>query len=218
MGVGHIWFLLCIHATEDNTHSQVQEMFSVFFFFSAKTNTSESVIWFDLVSLISYFLFLTAEFYPKFRDSGLIQTLIKLIKTQGTNPQTCYNAMAVLESFSLKGLLSSFSVRILFFWLALVAHLTEFSWRTEVNFLLAFSSLIKQHTFFSSHHSQWCLTLKARLLVEKIYFQPHDKEETFSSGGGGGGEAFYIFFCRAWAGNAARLQNGHSFVTFLLNL
>ncbi|KAK2560561.1 Rap1 GTPase-GDP dissociation stimulator 1 [Acropora cervicornis] len=37
-----------------------------------------------------------------FRDSGLIQTLIKLIKTQGINPQTCYNAMAVLESFSLK--------------------------------------------------------------------------------------------------------------------
>jgi len=45
---------------------------------------------------------LKAEFYPKFRDSGLIQTLIKLIKTQGINPQTCYNAMAVLESFSLK--------------------------------------------------------------------------------------------------------------------
>lgn len=43
-----------------------------------------------------------ADFYPKFRESGLIQTLVKLIKTQGINPQTCYNAMAVLESFSLQ--------------------------------------------------------------------------------------------------------------------
>jgi len=43
-----------------------------------------------------------ADFYPKFRESGIIQTLIKLIKTQGVNPQTCYNAMAVLEAFSLR--------------------------------------------------------------------------------------------------------------------
>lgn len=42
------------------------------------------------------------DFYPKFRESGIVQTLIKMIKTQGINPQTCYNAMAVLESFSLK--------------------------------------------------------------------------------------------------------------------
>jgi len=42
------------------------------------------------------------SFYPKFRQSGIIQTLIKMIKTEGVNPQTCYNAMAVLESFSLK--------------------------------------------------------------------------------------------------------------------
>ena len=27
-----------------------------------------------------------------------------MIKTEAINPQTCYNAMAVLESFSLKGL------------------------------------------------------------------------------------------------------------------
>ncbi|KAL9957921.1 hypothetical protein ACROYT_G034877 [Oculina patagonica] len=40
--------------------------------------------------------------YPKLRESGIIQTLIKMIKTEGVNPQTCYNAMAVLESFSLK--------------------------------------------------------------------------------------------------------------------
>ncbi|XP_020627629.1 rap1 GTPase-GDP dissociation stimulator 1-like [Orbicella faveolata] len=40
--------------------------------------------------------------FPKFRESGVIQTLIKMIKTEGINPQTCYNAMAVLESFSLK--------------------------------------------------------------------------------------------------------------------
>ena len=51
------------------------------------------------------FIFSTAEFYPKFRESGIIQTLIKIIKKQGVNPQTCYNAMAVLESFSLRGLL-----------------------------------------------------------------------------------------------------------------
>ncbi|CAH3189879.1 unnamed protein product [Porites evermanni] len=43
-----------------------------------------------------------ADFYPKFRESGIIQTLIKIIKKQGVNPQTCYNAMAVLESFSLR--------------------------------------------------------------------------------------------------------------------
>lgn len=43
-----------------------------------------------------------ADFYPKFRASGLIQTLVKLIKTQTINPQTCYNAMAVLEAFSLQ--------------------------------------------------------------------------------------------------------------------
>lgn len=42
------------------------------------------------------------SYYPKFRESGVIQTLIKMIKTEGVNPQTCYNAMAVLESFSLK--------------------------------------------------------------------------------------------------------------------
>lgn len=42
------------------------------------------------------------SYYPKFRESGIIQTLIKMIKTEGVNPQTCYNAMAVLESFSLK--------------------------------------------------------------------------------------------------------------------
>ena len=27
-----------------------------------------------------------------------------MIKTEGVNPQTCYNAMAIVESFSLKGL------------------------------------------------------------------------------------------------------------------
>ena len=43
------------------------------------------------------------SYYPKFRDSGVIQTLMKLIKTKEVNPQSCYNAMAVLESFSLKG-------------------------------------------------------------------------------------------------------------------
>lgn len=42
------------------------------------------------------------SYYPKFRDSGVIQTLMKLIKTKEVNPQSCYNAMAVLESFSLK--------------------------------------------------------------------------------------------------------------------
>ena len=45
----------------------------------------------------------TESYYPKFRDSGVIQTLMKLIKTKEVNPQSCYNAMAVLESFSLKG-------------------------------------------------------------------------------------------------------------------
>lgn len=40
--------------------------------------------------------------YHKLRDSGAIQTLMKLIKTKDVNPQSCYNAMAVLESFSLK--------------------------------------------------------------------------------------------------------------------
>lgn len=44
----------------------------------------------------------TESYYPKFRDSGVIQTLMKLIKTKEVNPQSCYNAMAVLESFSLK--------------------------------------------------------------------------------------------------------------------
>ena len=47
--------------------------------------------------------FFTESYYPKFRDSGVIQTLMKLIKTKEVNPQSCYNAMAVLESFSLKG-------------------------------------------------------------------------------------------------------------------
>ncbi|KAJ7373124.1 Rap1 GTPase-GDP dissociation stimulator 1 [Desmophyllum pertusum] len=42
------------------------------------------------------------NYYPKFRECGIIQTLIKMIKTEGVNPQTCYNAMAVLESFSLQ--------------------------------------------------------------------------------------------------------------------
>lgn len=50
-----------------------------------------------------WFFFFTESYYPKFRDSGVIQTLVKLIKTKEVNPQSCYNAMAVLESFSLKG-------------------------------------------------------------------------------------------------------------------
>lgn len=50
-----------------------------------------------------FVFFFTESYYPKFRDSGVIQTLMKLIKTKEVNPQSCYNAMAVLESFSLKG-------------------------------------------------------------------------------------------------------------------
>ena len=52
---------------------------------------------------VLFCFFFTESYYPKFRDSGVIQTLMKLIKTKEVNPQSCYNAMAVLESFSLKG-------------------------------------------------------------------------------------------------------------------
>ena len=64
-----------------------------------------SVMWTrpNLVSCL-FFFFSAESYYPKFRESGIIQTLIKMIKTEAINPQTCYNAMAVLESFSLKGL------------------------------------------------------------------------------------------------------------------
>ena len=55
-------------------------------------------------NLICCLFFSPESYYPKFRESGIVQTLIKMIKTKGINPQTCYNAMAVLESFSLKGL------------------------------------------------------------------------------------------------------------------
>ena len=65
---------------------------------------SPSVMW-TRPNLVSYLFFFSAEsYYPRFRESGIIQTLIKMIRTEAINPQTCYNAMAVLESFSLKGL------------------------------------------------------------------------------------------------------------------
>jgi hypothetical protein len=48
-------------------------------------------------------VFLAADFYPKLRETGVTQTLIKLIKEKKLNPQSCYNAMAYLEALSSKG-------------------------------------------------------------------------------------------------------------------
>ncbi|KAK3741082.1 hypothetical protein QZH41_009871 [Actinostola sp. cb2023] len=42
------------------------------------------------------------EFYPKLRETGLTQSLIKLIKEGSLSPQSCYNAMAYLEALSLR--------------------------------------------------------------------------------------------------------------------
>jgi len=44
-----------------------------------------------------------AELYPKLRETGLTQTLIKLIKEDKLSTQSCYNAMAYLEALSLRG-------------------------------------------------------------------------------------------------------------------
>ncbi|KXJ17374.1 rap1 GTPase-GDP dissociation stimulator 1 isoform X2 [Exaiptasia diaphana] len=42
------------------------------------------------------------EFYPKLRETGLTQSLLKLIKEGNLSTQSCYNAMAYLEALSLR--------------------------------------------------------------------------------------------------------------------